>query len=87
MPYLLGLILLHLVLHGLSLIRCHAEPLCGRDGWVAIRRLPSVIAENRATIALSILAATVVAFAAGSAFLAIVAWLVTLCPCRSRKTT
>src|SRR5271154_226582 len=53
MPDLLGLILLHLVLHGLSLIRCQAEPLCGGDGWVAIRRLPSVIAENRATIALS----------------------------------
>ena len=52
-PYLLGLIVLHPVLHRLALIRCHVEPLCAGDGRVAVRPLPPVIAKDGAAITLS----------------------------------
>ena len=51
-PYLLRLILLHPVLHGLALIRCHVEPLCAGNRRAAVRPLPSVIAEDGTAIAL-----------------------------------
>jgi hypothetical protein len=52
-PYLLGLVLLYPLLHGMALIWCHAEPLCAGDGRVAVRPLPSVITKDGAAIALS----------------------------------